>query len=167
MILNIGLPSEMTFATMTLRITTIFRNIGRAAIANGDYDADAMNSRWSRVDEDRLKIHFRDKQTLYLRFMVDLKEMEHKRVALADDPDLMHHIGTHTKLWCRCIARVRGAANLKQDLPHFDKNDTDEMAEDFIEICDRNSESGHHTKKKKRKSFQKRLGSLNVPARDH
>ena len=69
-----------------------------------DYDADAMDKRWSHVDEDRLKVHFKY-NTLYLRFIVDLKEMEDKREDLLEDPDLMHHVGTQTKVWCRTIAR--------------------------------------------------------------
>jgi len=129
--------------------------------SNGDYDANAMNKRWGRVDEDRLKIHFTDKQTLYLRFMVDLKEMEEKRKELADDPDLMHHIGTHTKLWCRCIANLRGAMNLKQHLPNFGDQGTEEM-EDFIEICEREDESFHHNANKFRKSIHRRIGSFHL-----
>jgi len=139
--------------------------------SNGDYDADAMSKRWGRVNEDRLKIRFADKQTLYLRFMVDLKEMELKRKSLADDPDLMHHVGTMTKLWCRSIAKLRGKANLKQDLPHFGNRSqsgrsTDGM-EDFIEICERGSESGNNNAKKIAKTLHKRMGSFNLAGMDN
>jgi hypothetical protein len=45
-----------------------------------DYGVDAMSKRWSQVAEDRLKIHFKN-GTLFLRFLADLKEMEHKSKA--------------------------------------------------------------------------------------
>jgi len=104
-----------------------------------DYEVDAMNKRWGKVDEDRLKIHFKY-NTLYLRFMTDLNEMESKKEALLDDPDLMHHVGTQTKIWCRTIARLRGATNLKQELPHFGNDDGTDEIEDFIEMCERDHE---------------------------
>ena len=98
-----------------------------------------MNKRWSNVDEDRLKIHFKY-NTLYLRFHVDLKEMEGKSLAPLEDSDILNQVGTQTKVWCRTIAHLRGAMNLKQDLPHFG-NEDDEM-EDFIEMCGRENEGG-------------------------
>ena len=150
-----------------------------------------MNKRWGHVDEDRLKIHFKY-NTLYLRFMVDLKEMEHKSKASLDDSDILNHVGTQTKLWCRTIARyvffsaasikyfrgsqfgshksyfsmaslcrLRGAMNLKQNLPHFGNEGTDEM-EDFIEMCERDHEGGHHNTKKTRKNLHKRVSSFNL-----
>jgi len=125
-----------------------------------DFEVDAMNKRWGHVDEDRLKIHFKY-NTLYLRFMVDLKEMEHKSKALLDDSDLLNHVGTQTKLWCRTIARLRGAMNLKQKLPHFGNEGTDEM-EDFIEMCERDHEGGHLNTKKKRKNLHRRMSSFNL-----
>ena len=75
--------------------------------SNEDYDVDVMNRRWEKVDEDRLKIHFKY-NTLYLRFMVDLKEMEHKSKESLVDPNIMSHVGTQTKLWCKSIARYVG-----------------------------------------------------------
>jgi len=126
---------------------------------NEDYDVDAMNKRWEHVDEDRLKIHFKY-NTLYLRFMVDLKEMEHKSKAfLADDSDLMNHVGTQTKVWCRTIARLRGATNLKQTLPHFGNDGADEI-EDFIEMCERGHEGGNHNTNKIVKKLHRRMSSL-------
>lgn len=137
-----------------------------------DHQSDAMDKRWSRVDEDRLKIHFNANQmTLFLRFFVGLKEMEEKKSShsFADDPNLMNHVGAQTKLWCRTIARceclslilgvylyemtksephtfrfanfdrLRGANNLRQNLPHFG-DDGDGELEDFIEVCDRNDD---------------------------
>ncbi|KAL7553150.1 hypothetical protein ACHAWF_016399 [Thalassiosira exigua] len=130
-----------------------------ASILMGDYDAEVMSKRWGHVDEDRLKIRFKY-NTLFLRFMVDLKEMEHNRKALMDDPDLMHHVGKQTKLWCSTIARLRGAMNLKQDLPHFGDGGTGEI-EDFIEMCPREEDSGHRiTRTTIRKKLHRRISSL-------
>ncbi|KAL7540630.1 hypothetical protein ACHAXR_010673 [Thalassiosira sp. AJA248-18] len=127
-----------------------------------DYEVDTMNKRWEHVDEDRLKIHFKSSNViLYLRFMVDLKEMESKRKTLLGDTDLMHHVGTQTKVWCRTIARVRGSVNLKQHLPHFGNDGTDEI-EDFIEICDRDHEGSHHGAKKIRKTLHRRSISMGI-----
>ena len=72
-----------------------------------DYDVSTMNKRWGHVDEDRLKIHF-SCGTLYLRFIVDLKEMESRTMNMSvntNNPDLTANIGTQTKVWCRTIAR--------------------------------------------------------------
>lgn len=74
-----------------------------------DYEVDAMNIRWSHVAEDRIKIHFKY-STLFLRFMADLKEMEHRSKAsnTLDDSGLTVHVGAEAKVWCRTIARYVG-----------------------------------------------------------
>lgn len=73
------------------------------------YDPSEMSSRWKHVDEDRLKIHFTGGcGTLYLRFLVDLKEKEVSRNLLLppdDNPSLLANVGTETKIWTRTIAR--------------------------------------------------------------
>ena len=126
-----------------------------------DYEVDAMNGRWKQVDEDRLKIHYKY-NTLYLRFLADLKEMEDKRKDLLDDPDLMHHIGSQSKVWCRTIARLRGAMNLKQNLPHFGNDGDDEMV-DFIETkTSFEDENVLHGTDKIRKKFHRRFSSLHA-----
>lgn len=62
------------------------------------YETSEMNKRWGNVDEDRLKVHF-PFGTLYLRFVIDLKELEGKG---ANDP---LHTNRGSSLWCRTIAR--------------------------------------------------------------
>ena len=54
------------------------------------YEVSSMNERWGYVNEDRLKIRFKH-QTLFLRFMVDLKQTDHV-------------VGA--KLWYSTIARL-------------------------------------------------------------
>ena len=101
-----------------------------------NYRLDKMNARWCNVNEDRLKIHFKagGGTTLFMRFTVDLKEME-KREICDHSGEELSDIGRQAKVWCRTIAHLRGATNLtKQRLPHF--NDDHEM-EDFIEMCPR------------------------------
>jgi len=99
-----------------------------------------MNERWCNVNEDRLKVHFKSGggTTLFIRFTIDLKEMERRKLewhAEEDSPDQSSNVGRQAKVWCRSIARLRGANNLtRQSLPHF--NDIDEM-DDFIELCPR------------------------------
>ena len=85
-------------------------NRGDAETAvTADHRRNAMNIRWSHVAEDRIKIHFKY-STLFLRFMADLKEMEHRSKAFnnADDSDLTVHVGAEAKVWCRTIARYVG-----------------------------------------------------------
>ncbi|KAL3801884.1 hypothetical protein ACHAW5_008670 [Stephanodiscus triporus] len=106
-----------------------------------DYEVVAMNRRWSHVPEDRLKIHFKY-STLFLRFFVDLKEREHTSKASNNNDDIgltVADVGAEAKLWCRTIARLRGASNLRwQNLPHFGENGTDELEIlDFVKYYDR------------------------------
>ena len=71
------------------------------------YEVLEMNKRWGHVDEDRLKIHFAC-GTLYLRFVVDLKDMESKNTtttSLAINNDAASNEGKGSILWCRTIAR--------------------------------------------------------------
>jgi hypothetical protein len=104
------------------------------------YRLSKMNERWCNVNEDRLKVHFKSGggTTLFIRFTIDLKEMERRKLewhAEEDSPDQSSNVGRQAKVWCRSIARLRGANNLtRQSLPHF--NDINEM-DDFIELCPR------------------------------
>ena len=66
-------------------------------ISSDDYQVSSMNERWGHVNEDRLKLRFKH-QTLSLRFMVDLKEMER----ISHLPD---HFGAEATLWCFKVAR--------------------------------------------------------------
>ena len=103
------------------------------------YRLQNMNLRWCNVNEDRLKVHFKSGggTTLFVRFTVDLKEMEKRKLELQTGEELSD-IGRQAKVWCRTIAHLRGANNLtKQSLPHF--NDDQEM-DDFIELCPREAE---------------------------
>jgi hypothetical protein len=76
----------------------------RGGNSQADYDAITMTKRWDHVNEDRLKIQFKH-NSLLLRFMVDLKEMENEPMIPQDDFVVMSDIGTQTKVWCRTIAR--------------------------------------------------------------
>jgi hypothetical protein len=108
------------------------------------YRLNKMNERWCNVNEDRLKVHFKSGggTTLFMRFTVDLKEMEMRKLELhaeEDIPDQLSDVGRQAKVWCRTIAHLRGETNLtRQSLPHF--NDDGEM-DDFIELCPREEEA--------------------------
>ena len=71
-----------------------------------DYEFDEMNKRWSHVDEDILRIQFKD-STLFLRFMADLNEKEHTNKALdnVDGIGFTIHVGTQVKVWCLTFLR--------------------------------------------------------------
>jgi len=111
----------------------------------GEYDGSSVNKRWIHVDEDRLKIHF-NFGTLFLRFMVDLREMEcQKTTPTNSNTDFCAEtVSEGSNLWCRTIARIRGASHLRQSLPHFGQG-KDELG-DFIENYERESEEEHHGK---------------------
>jgi len=99
------------------------------------YDMSSMDARWSHVDEDRLKIRFQN-YTLFLRFFADLGQKESEAKHEAPTTGILNDIGTLSKRWCKTIARLRGKANLNQDLPNFGAGDEDELT-DYIEHCDR------------------------------
>jgi hypothetical protein len=71
-----------------------------------DYEVNAMDKRWSHVDEDILRIQFKD-STLFLRFMADLNEKEHRNKALdnVDGIGFTIHVGTQVKVWCLTFLR--------------------------------------------------------------
>jgi hypothetical protein len=76
-------------------------------ISSEGYQVSSMNKRWRHVNEDRLKIRFKH-QTLFLRFVADLKEMEHKSKDSNSGDNSLNitaHVGAEAKLWCRTIAR--------------------------------------------------------------
>ncbi|KAL3822990.1 hypothetical protein ACHAXA_008130 [Cyclostephanos tholiformis] len=126
-----------------------------------DYEVGTMDKRWSRVPEDRVKIHFKY-NTLFLRFMVDLKEMEHRnKVACnADDIGLALNVGAEAKVWCRTIARLRGASNLKQNLPHYGDDGKDELEVlDFVKYYERDDNDIQNTMKT-HNSLHRRMSSL-------
>lgn len=107
------------------------------------YSVCRMNERWCEVNEDRLKIHFKagGGSTLFLRFVIDLKEMESRKIELGLGKDITDQgiVGRQAKVWCRSIARLRGAMNLsRQNLPHF--NEENEI-DDFIELCPREEDN--------------------------
>lgn len=107
-----------------------------------NYKASAMTTRWSFVNEDRLKIHFKH-NTLFLRFFADLNGMEQEMSKGSNQQIVVDCVGAEAKVWCRTIARLRGASNLpRQNLPHFGANVADEI-EDFIEPVDR-TQPHHH-----------------------
>lgn len=107
-----------------------------------DYKASAMTTRWSCVNEDRLKIHFKH-NTLFLRFFADLNGMEQEMSKGTNQQIVGDNVGAEAKVWCRTIARLRGASNLRrQNLPHFGADVADEI-EDFIEPVDR-TQPHHH-----------------------
>ena len=109
------------------------------------YDMSSTDARWTHVDEDRLKIRFKN-YTLFLRFFADLGQKETEAKHEVPTTGFLNDIGTQTKLWCKTIARLRGKANLNQDLPNFGAGDDLEMG-DFIEHCERSDmgkKSGLH-----------------------
>ena len=107
-----------------------------------DYKASAMTTRWSCVNEDRLKIHFKH-NTLFLRFFADLNGMEQEMSKGTNQQIVGDNVGAEAKVWCCTIARLRGASNLRrQSLPHFGADVADEI-EDFIEPVDR-TQPHHH-----------------------
>lgn len=95
-------------------------------------EGDSRCLRWSRVNEDHLKIKTKH-DTLFLRFYSDLETSEHGGNTLFKNTTLQ---------WCQTIGRFCGAAQLRhQSLPHFG-DDNDEEVRDYLTIV----EPEHHSR---------------------
>jgi len=96
------------------------------------------SQRWKHVEEDQFKIHSHGQGFLYLRFFSDLLDYETR--ALNDGPVVSNPVIPHKNnalLWCQTVVRLRGTSQLKQSLPHFGDNGTDELI-DYLEVVDNN-----------------------------
>ena len=109
--------------------------------------------RWAKVKEDRLRI-VSTQGTLYLRYYSDLNEAEiHRERSEADDlfPDVI------TKdialQWAQTLVHICGQEQLKQKLPNFGTNNTEELR-DYLEVV--------HFKSNENKGHRRRLSSYGL-----
>lgn len=119
--------------------------------------------RWAKVKEDRLRLVSMH-GTLYLRYYSDLNEVEANQ-SLSEEID--GFTGTLKKdialQWAQTLVHVCGQDQLKQQLPHFGKNDSEELR-DYLEIVYNKSDEmkGHHGRHHRRMSSfgtsQRQLG---------
>ncbi len=89
--------------------------------------------RWAKVKEDRLKlvsIH----GTLFLRYYSDLNDVESHSVASQVENELYGLLRKDIAFqWAQTVAHICGTDQLKQPLPHFGNNASDELR-DYLEI---------------------------------
>ena len=109
--------------------------------------------RWAKVMEDRLKI-VSLQGTLYLRYYSDLNEAEAHREKL-EPHDLVPDIITKdiALQWAQTLVHICGQDQLKQKLPNFGTNDTNELR-DYLEVV--------HFKSDEAKGHRRRLSSFGL-----
>ncbi len=90
-----------------------------------------LDKQWEDIMEDRLILHS-SQGTLSLRFFVDLYDI----VQPASSGETIEK-KQGALLWCESISHLCGKSQLKQKLPHFGENRSDEL-NDFIEVITRN-----------------------------
>ena len=120
----------------------------------------SRNIRWSKIKEDRLKltsIH----GTLILRFYSDLKDTEsHLEQSMKENEEegpLRKNISFQ---WAQTIGRFCGLDQLKQSLPHFGSNTSEELRDYLVVVHYHEKEAGKEVHKKtyvRKKSFQQDL----------
>jgi hypothetical protein len=100
--------------------------------------------RWAKVKQDCLKlvsIH----GTLLLRYYSDLNDVESHLEASAAEDELFGAMKKNISFqWAQTIAHTCGIDQLKQPLPHFGTNDTEELR-DYLEVVHHKpAEARHH-----------------------
>jgi len=111
------------------------------------------SQRWHHVEEDQFKIHSQGQGFLHLRFFSDLLDYESR--ALNEGAVVSKHVNLHKNnalLWCQTVVRLRGKSQLKQPLPHFGDNGTDELI-DYLEVVDNNKFKHVYARLNSRRSY--------------
>lgn len=99
---------------------------------------------WRGIKQDRLKIHTIHGHALYLRFYSDLEDAENHAARLSAEDEVSGYLFKNNAFqWAQTIGRFCGPSQLKQSLPHFG-DDTSEELRDFL-IVDNGTETqkGH------------------------
>lgn len=128
--------------------------------------------RWAKIKEDRLKlvsIH----GTLLLRYYSDLNDIESHMDSSMEEDELFGPLKKDISLqWAQTIAHMCGTEQLKQALPHFGSNSSEELR-DYLEVnhhAHRGDESRGLRRQKSMHTLSERSGSRSQspkPARRH
>jgi hypothetical protein len=117
----------------------------------------ARSSEWNTVKQDLLTIQTAHGHTLYLRFYADLEDAERNSVRLAEEDEVAGPIFKDNALqWAQTIVRYCGPDQLKQPLPHFG-DDTSEELRDFLVVI--HGESKEHRRTKSGDALFRRMGA--------
>jgi len=99
---------------------------------------------WCGIKQDRLKIHTVQGHALYLRFYSDLEDAQNHAARLSAEDEVGGYLFKNNAFqWAQTIGRFCGPSQLKQPLPHYG-DDTSEELRDFL-IVDNGTETqkGH------------------------
>ena len=108
------------------------------------WSLEEIQKRWETVNQDSLKIQTIH-GTLYLRFYSDLEDSEENRVRV-NEVDIGTPLHKDIALqWAQTILRRCNVEQLKQPLPHFGGNESDELR-DLIQIVHREEKYKHRGK---------------------
>ena len=99
----------------------------------------SRHNRWSNIKEDHLRIMTKH-DTLHLRFYSDLENCEAHVDRMLNENEAEGELYKNNAFqWCQTIGRLVGASKLKQELPHFGEDNSDELR-DYLVVFDPNKE---------------------------
>ena len=105
------------------------------ASGNSQATTGSRDARWAQLKEDRLKIQTKH-DTLYLRYYSDLDNMEHNVDRVLNESETEGAMYKNNAfLWCLTLTRVCGCEQLIQQIPHFGRNNSDELR-DYLVVAD-------------------------------
>lgn len=137
------------------------RSVNRVSrsLANGHGGDQSRGSEWSTIKQDRLKIETHHGHTLFLRFYADLEDAKHHAARLDEEDEANGLLFKNNSFqWVQTIGRFCGPEQLKQHLPHFGADTSDELR-DFLVVVDHPAESKGHRRTKSFRNLSKALGS--------
>jgi len=105
--------------------------------------------RWAKIKEDRLKL-VSDQGTLLLRFYSDLEDFEHHLERLTEENEQEGHLTKDVAFqWVQTVGRICGKEQLKESLPHFGDDDSEELR-DYLEVVhhDKHHKTPKHSMKR-------------------
>lgn len=113
----------------------------------------SRNVRWAKVKEDRLKL-YSVHGTLVLRFFSDLNDVEARLEASNNEDELNGDLKKNVAFqWAQTVAHICGKDQLKQVLPHFGTDDSEELR-DYLEVVH------HHNKTEEPRSHRRGRSSV-------
>lgn len=118
-------------------------------------------ARWSKVKQDRLRVHS-EFGTLLLRFYSDLEDSESHPERCANELESDGPLFKDNAFqWCQTIARLCGVNQLKQKLEHFGDDNDDELR-DYLVVVDSKTFQDHPRHMRKTS-----LGNILHNVKDH
>lgn len=107
-------------------------------------DGFTVGSEWNTMKQDRIKILTQHGHALYLRFLGDFEHGKQHPELLSAEDEVYGVINKNNAIqWTQTIVRFCGPAQLRQPLPHF-ADDTTEELRDFLVVIPSGGETKLH-----------------------